>query len=141
MRDFEKQAPIESSSLNNADSSKKDIEIINECMERHTTFNGVMQRRSANIKVVMNYIIQKNDIGHALNALSMIKDPTVSMDILNSTFAKNKRLDMLNFEKVTLLMPHVQDLIDSKYETHMKAGLKSAQNVLNAFQSQVIQIK
>jgi hypothetical protein len=102
-------------------------------MERHTTFNGVMQRRSANIKVVMNYILKQNDITSALNALSMIKDPTVSMDILNSTFAKNKRMDMLNFEKASMLMPHIQSLIDSKYETHMKAGLKSAQNVLNAF--------
>jgi hypothetical protein len=58
MRDFENQAPIESSSLNNAEAQKKDIEIINECMERHTTFNNVMQRRSANIKVVMNYIVK-----------------------------------------------------------------------------------
>ena len=74
----------------------------------------------------MNYIINHNNIASALNSLSMIKDPTVSMDILNSTFAKNKRMDMLNFEKVTMLMPHVQDLIDSKYETHMKARLKSA---------------
>lgn len=135
MSDFDQKAPIESSALNNtsSDSSKKDIEVINECMERHTTFNGVMQRRSANIKVVMNYILRQNDIGHALNALSMIKDPTVSMDILNSTFAKNKRMEMLNFEKVTMLIPHIQDLIDSKYETHMKAGLLSAQNVLSAF--------
>lgn len=130
MSDFEKHAPMEPT---NQDSGKKDIEIINECMDRHTTFNGVMQRRIANIKVVMNYILRENDIGHALNALSMIKDPTVSMDILNSTFAKNKRMEMLNFEKVAMLIPHVQDLIDSKYETHMKAGLLSAQNVLNAF--------
>ena len=45
-------------------------------MERHTTFNGVMQRRSANIKVVLNYIVKQNNIGSALNALNMIKDPT-----------------------------------------------------------------
>lgn len=43
---------------NREDEEKKDIEIINECMERHTTFNGVMQRRSANIKVVLNYIVK-----------------------------------------------------------------------------------
>ena len=42
----------------------------------------------------------KNDIAAALNAITMIKDPTIGMDILNSTFAKNKRIDMLNFEKV-----------------------------------------
>lgn len=102
-------------------------------MQRHTVFNNVMQRRSANIKVVMNYILKQNDIGHALNTLSMLKDPTVTMDIINSTFAKNKRIEMLNFEKVNLLMPHIQDLMDSKYETHMIAALKSAQNVLNGF--------
>ena len=94
-----------------------------------------MQRRIANIKVVMNYILDKNDLASALNSLNMIKDPTVSMDILNSTFAKNKRIDMLNFERVIMLMPHVQDMIDSKYETHNKAGLKSALNVLNAFKN------
>lgn len=138
MSDFDKQ---NMGSVPAGQSEKQDIEIINECMERHSTFNGVMQRRSANIKVVMSYILKQNNLVSALNALNMIKDPTVSMDILNSTFAKNKRMDMLNFEKIALLMPHVQDMIDSKYETHMKAGLKSALNVLKAFQQQILQIK
>jgi hypothetical protein len=71
----------------------------------------------------------------------MIKDPTVCMDILNSTFAKNKRIDMLNFEKVVLLMPHIQDMVDSKYETHNKCGLNSAINVLTAFSKPIIDIK
>ena len=60
------------------------------------------------------------------------------MDIINSTFAKGKRIDMLNFEKIILLMPHVQDMIDSKYDTYNKAGLKCALNVLNAFKAQII---
>ena len=76
-------------------------------MQRHSTFNGVMQRRIANIKSVMNYILDKNDLAAALNSLNMIKDPTVSMDVLNSTFAKNTRMDMLNFERINMLMPHV----------------------------------
>ena len=85
---------------------KKDIDIINECMDKHDTFKSVMQRRISNVKVVQNYIIN-SDLVSALNSMNMIKDPTVSMDILNSTFAKGKRLDMLNFEKVKLLMPHI----------------------------------
>ena len=68
----------------------------------------------------------------------MIKDPSVSMDIINNTFAKNKRIDMLNFEKIITLMPHVQDLIDSKYDTYNKAGLKCALNVLTAYKTQII---
>ena len=72
-------------------------------------------------------------MGAALNALAMIKDPAVTMDLLNSTFAKNKRLDMLNYQKISQLMPFVQDMLDSKYETHNKAGLKTAYNVLKAY--------
>lgn len=131
--------PIEHSNL--IDDGKKDIVIMNECMERHQMFSMVMQKKSANIKVVMNYMVAQNNLTTALNALAMIKDPTVTMDILNSTFAKNKRMDMLNFERVVLLMPHVQEMIDSKYETHIKAGLSSAINVLNAFSPSIIQIK
>lgn len=40
-------------------------------------------------------------MGAALSALAMIKDPAVTMDLLNSTFAKNKRLDMLNYQRIS----------------------------------------
>ena len=55
------------------------------------------------------------------------------MDILNSTFAKGKRMDMLNFARVKMVLPHVQDMIDSKYETHNKCGLKAALSILKTF--------
>lgn len=72
-------------------------------------------------------------MGAALNAMRMMKDQTVTMDILNSTFAKGKRIDMLNFQKVAQLLPFVQEMLDSKYETHNKAGLLTALNVLKNF--------
>jgi hypothetical protein len=56
-----------------------------------------MQKRLDNISSVMNYILKNSDMQAAINAMNMIKDQTVTMDILNSTFAKNKRMDMLNF--------------------------------------------
>ena len=76
------------------------LEIVSQCLEKHSTFQSVMQKRSINIKVVLNYIVNQGNITAALNALNMINDPTVSMDVLNSTIAKNKRLDLLNLEKV-----------------------------------------
>ena len=88
-------------SIDQEENSKLDLEIINSCMERHSTFHTVMQRRMANIKVVQNYIVSQNNIASALNALNMIKDPTVSMDVLNATFARNRRLDLLNLDKVS----------------------------------------
>ena len=100
-----------------------------------------MQKRLDNTTTVMNYMLKNDDMQSAINALNMIKDQTVTMDILSSTFAKNKRMDMLNFQRVKAIMPHVQDMIDSKYETHNKCGLYSALNILKAFQQSIISIK
>lgn len=68
----------------------------------------------------------------AINALDRIKDHTVTMDILNSTFAKGKRIDMLNYAKIIKVLPLVQSMIDSKYETHNRCGLLSALQILKA---------
>lgn len=38
-------------------------------------------------------------------------------------------------------MPHATTLVNSKYETHIIAGLKSTLNILKAFGPQMIQMK
>ena len=53
----------------------------------------------------------------------MQNDLSVSMDVLNVTFAKNNRLDMLNYENVAAVVPHTINLVNSKYETHIMTGL------------------
>jgi hypothetical protein len=68
-------------------------------LENHGTFLGVMQKRLSNIKVVQNYWV-KGSITSALNALSMMNDPSMVMDLLNSTFAENSRIDNLNYENI-----------------------------------------
>ena len=112
---------------------KSDTEVINECLQKHVTFSNVMQRRLENTTTVLNYILKNNDMQAAINAMNTIKDVTVTMDVLASTFAKNKRMEMLNFQKVSKVLPLVQELIESKYETHNKCGLGSALNILKAF--------
>ncbi len=59
----------------------------------------------------------------ALSQLSQNKDNTVIMDIFKATFAKNKRIDMLNFAMIKKTMALAQILLDSKYETHNTCGL------------------
>lgn len=58
-----------------------------------------MQRRSGSIKAILNYW-QNGSVTSAINALNMMNDPCVVMDVLNSTFAKNLRIEMLNYENV-----------------------------------------
>ena len=43
--------------------------------------------------------------------------------MLNSTFAQDLRVEMLNFENVANLLPHTMLLVNSKYENHIMGGL------------------
>ncbi len=101
---------------------------------------GVIQRRMSSIKVILNWW-NKGNVTSAINALNMMNDNSVIMDVLNNTFADNQRIDMLNYENVAAILPHAISLINSKYETHILAGLKSALNILKSFGPQMVQLK
>jgi len=62
-----------------------------------------------------------------------MNDYSVVMDVLNNTFAKGLRIEMLNFDNVAQLLPHAEKLVNSKYETHIMAGLKTTVNILKYF--------
>ena len=40
---------------------------------------------------------------------------------------------MLNYENIAAILPHTTSLVNSKYETHILAGLKATLNILKAF--------
>jgi con80 domain of Katanin len=109
-------------------------------MDQHTTLVGVINRRMNSIKVILNWW-NKGNITSAVNALSMMNDTSVIMDVLNNTFADNQRIDMLNYENIAAILPHATMLVNSKYETHIQAGLKSSLNILKSFGPQIIQLK
>ncbi len=69
-------------------SQKKDLEVINEIMEQHTILLGVISRRMQSIKVILNWW-NKGNITSAINALNMMSDSSIIMDVLNNTFADN----------------------------------------------------
>lgn len=84
-----------------------DSEIISECLRTHVTFSNCMQKRLDNVQSVMNEMLNKDNMDAAINALHMLQEKTVTMDILNSTFAKNKRIGMLNFSNLKKVLPLV----------------------------------
>ncbi len=45
---------------------------------------------------------------------------------------------MLNYENIAQILPHAITLVNSKYETHIVAGLKSTLNILKAFGPQMV---
>lgn len=113
---------------------------MNEVMAQHSVMVSVMQRRLDQIKVIMNWWA-KGNITSAINALSMQNDLSVAMDVLNATFAKNQRIDLLNYDNITAILPHAINLVNSKYETHILCGLRTSYNILKHFSEPMISIK
>lgn len=98
---------------------------------------GVIQRRSGQIRVILKYW-QQGNIASAINALNMMNDLSVVMDVLNSTFAQDKKIELLNYDNVCSLLPHAMTLVNSKYETYINTGLRTTANLLKHFQAQII---
>lgn len=63
------------------------------------------------------------------------------MDVLNNTFAENLKIDILNYENISQITTHAISLVNSKYESHIKAGLKTVLNILKHWAPSMIQIK
>lgn len=94
LNQFAAENPVQISS-----GDKKDLEIINEVMENHTQLIGVVNRRMSSIKVILSFW-NKGEISASINALNMMGDNSVIMDVLNHTFAENQKIDLLNYDNV-----------------------------------------
>ena len=101
---------------------------------------GVISRRTDSVKVIINWW-NKGQVSSAINALNMQNDLSVSMDILSFTLAQNSRVNTLKTENVTSVMPQIISLTNSKYETHLMAGLSSSLNLLRHFGQGMIDLK
>ena len=125
----------------NKANKKRDLEVINEVMAQHPGMVSILQRRLDQVKVIMHWW-NKGSVTSAINALSMQpNDLAVANDVLNATFAKNQRLDLLNYDNIAAIVPHATNLVNSKYETHILCGLRTTLNILKQFGEPMIQIK
>lgn len=63
-----------------------------------------------------------------------MKDLSVCNDFFYYAFIKNDISKVpLTLDNVISILPHVQMLINSKYDTYIKNGIKSAWNILKCF--------
>jgi len=113
---------------------------MNEIMEQHATLVGVLKRRLSSVNVIQSWW-NKGSITSALNALTMMNDPSIVMDVLNHTFSDGYKIESLNYENIAQILPHASNLVNSKYETHILAGLKTALNIIKVWGSEMIKIK
>lgn len=104
------------------------------------TYIGVVQRRVNSIKTVLNYW-QKGDLLAAINALNMMNDLSVVMDVLNTTFAEGHSVEKLTHDQIAAVLPLASNLTNSKFEQHILAGMKCCLNILVAHGQALITLK
>ena len=68
-------------------------------MEQHSIIVGVLKRRMQSLQVIQSWW-SKGNLGTALNSLAMMKDDSITMDVLNNNFAENQKIDSLNYDLI-----------------------------------------
>lgn len=79
------------------------------------------------MKVVRKWWETKN-LNSVLNALTMMKDQAVVVDVLKYTFAEGFALEELSLDNFYVLLSHARCLLELSLQDHVMVGLKTVQN-------------
>ena len=102
----------------------EDDPIIKELSAPHSKIKKILTNRMNSLKQLSNVWL-KGDISETIRELSLIKDQGVSCDFFNSAFMQNGyNKDYLKLEESASLIPLVLTLVESKYESNFRCGVK-----------------
>ncbi|KAK3580317.1 hypothetical protein CHS0354_003552 [Potamilus streckersoni] len=104
-------------------------DILNAMMKGHTPVTTVMTSRSRNLEIVRAMWTAGSTKTAIDSALSM-NDPAVIIDVLN---VLNARAGLWNLDLSASLIPHLKDLLCSKYESYVMTSGESLKIVLKNF--------
>eukprot|EP00826_Nyctotherus_ovalis_P041271 TRINITY_DN4131_c0_g3_i1.p3 TRINITY_DN4131_c0_g3~~TRINITY_DN4131_c0_g3_i1.p3 ORF type:complete len:225 (-),score=76.71 TRINITY_DN4131_c0_g3_i1:2232-2906(-) len=118
--------------LEKANSSKKDLEVLNELKREHNPLIGILSKRKSNMAVVLKYWSQ-GDTAAAFNALTMMNDQSIVMDVFSATFAEGQRMDVLSLENVPVVISLALMLVKAKYDCYVQTGVKTIRKLFQSF--------
>jgi hypothetical protein len=130
-----KNAPVNldlNAFLKKTNDGKKDLEVLNELKREHNPLIGILNKRKNNMAVVLKYW-SHGDTSAAFNALTMMNDPSIIMDVFSVTFAEGQRMDIVNLDNVPVILSLSLILIKSKYDCYVQTGLKTVRKVFQSF--------
>ena len=102
----------------------EDLPIIEEIESSHNQMKLILSKRKSNLTSIQKPWL-KGDISTSIKELSLIKDKGVSLDFFNSAFMVNVcNKDYLKLEDSVALLPLIEKLVSSKYESSFRVGIK-----------------
>jgi hypothetical protein len=102
---------------------------------------SAITKRYNNLKTVSKYW-SESDFSSTINALTLMKDITVSNDFFTNAFIR----DDINIIPLTLdhaigLIPHVKNLVSSRYDTYNKTGCKTGIILLKLMSEKIFNLR
>ncbi|XP_046379150.2 katanin p80 WD40 repeat-containing subunit B1-like isoform X2 [Haliotis rufescens] len=107
-------------------SNMSESEVLSSIQKGHDAMMKVMTSRGRNLQIVRAMWTSGNTKTAIDSALSM-KDPAVMIDILN---VLNTKTSLWNLDLCSTLLPHLKDMLNSKYESYVLTTATSIKMIL-----------
>jgi katanin p80 WD40 repeat-containing subunit B1 len=122
--------------------NKVHFDAISDITKDHAKFKAFMKQRLDHLELVLHYWNSGN-IRSALNAINILNlnDSTLIMDLLNMSSAVNKTSGQMNVEAACIFLQKALQLIDSKFDHHVKMGFKFIDKTFKQFYEEIVHIK
>ena len=121
--------------------SSQDLPIIDEISSSHNQIKSILTKRKNSLKSLEKPWI-KGNITQTIKELSLIKDKGVSCDFFNSAFMVNGcNKDYLKLEDSVTLLPLIEKLVSSKYESSFRCGIKMVCMLFDMYSDTIKQCK
>ena len=121
--------------------SSPDMPIIEEISSSHSQIASILSKRKNSLKSLEKPWL-KGNISQAIKELSLIKDKGVSNDFFNSAFMVNgTNKDYLKLEDSVVLLPLIEKLVSSKYESSFRCGIKMVCMLFDLYSDTIRQCK
>lgn len=116
-------------------STSNDLIIISESSNEHSTFKNMLKRKYDSLKAVNKWWVE-GDLSSVMNTLRIMKDKIIMNDFFNFAFLKNDIYKFpLNNDILLMILPLTLKLSSEKYDTYIKTGLGTSNQLLNLYKT------
>ncbi|KAH9331037.1 hypothetical protein KI387_003145, partial [Taxus chinensis] len=106
-----------------------DIGAVEDLMQQHFTFMGILQTRLTKLKVIARFWL-RNDLKGAIEAMGKMGDHSVLADVISALI---ERSDVFTLDICTVLLPILSRLLESEIDRHLSVALEALVMLVKTF--------
>ena len=130
-----------SGTIKSSVNSSQDLPIIEEISSSHNQIKSILTKRKTSLKS-LEKPWTKGNISQTVKELCLIKDKGVSSDFFNSAFMVNGcNKDYLKLDDSVALLPLIEKLVGSKYESSFRCGIKMVCMLFDMYSDSIRKVK